>query len=436
MCFEAEKVGFVDGRLERYLGKAARWLPNLIVFAALGGIGWWGHAHHWTLPRFSELFAGAEATPEPTPPEKPPARAATSPRLPTIEFSSAEAAKECGIETSAAFERSIDDVVAANGVVGYDETRLAQLSTRVPGFVWRVEKRLGDTVVPGDVLMIVDSADVGDAKAMLLEAAVVYNAKSKLVERLEGIQGLVAGRKLREAMAAREVSRAQRFNAFQRLVNLGFALRLEDIADLPTNELADRLHLLGLTPSLAAGTDSANLIPLRAPFEGVVTNCEVVRGEAVDPGQPQYVVADMRRMWINLGVREEDSAKLSIGTAVLFNGEGGALPVNGTLTWIGTEIDPRRRTVQARAEVDNPLQLDAKNGHQGRLLRSQFVWHGADPGFEKPAHRGGSRRRAAFSMGARKAGGVRALGGQPQLRAADRAAPDWCATTRPRFSRG
>ncbi len=359
----------MEGRLQHIRARAARWLPNLLVFAALGCLGWWGHAHHWTIPRFSELFAGAEAPPTLTPPQAASERRSLSLRLPVIDFGSAEAAKNCGIETSVAIERSIDEVVTANGVVGYDETRLAQLATRVPGIVWRVEKRLGDTVVAGDVLMIVDSAEVGNAKAMLLEAAVVYNSKAKLVERLEGIQGLVAGRELREAEAAREVSRAQRFNAFQKLVNLGFALRLEEIADLPTNELADQLHLLGLPPSLAAGTDSANLIPLRAPFEGVVTNCEVVRGEAVDSARPQYVIADMRRMWINLDVREEDSAKLSISTAVLFNGEGGALPVNGILTWIGTEIDPRTRMIQARAEVDNPLQLDPKNGHPGRLLR-------------------------------------------------------------------
>ena len=284
------------------------------------------------------------------------------PRLPTIEFSSAEAANNCGIETSVAVERSIDEVVAAAGVVGYDETRLAQLAVRVPGIVWRVDKRLGDSVERGDILMIVDSAEVGNIKAALLEAIVVHNLKTQTVSRLEGIQGLVAGREMREALAAREVSKVQRFNAYQKLMNLGFTLDLDEIAGLSTDELADRLHYLGLPAELAGETNSANLIPLRASFEGVITNCEVVRGETVDSSKHQYVVADMRRMWINLDIRQEDYSRLTIGTHVVFHGEGGMPPVSGLLTWIGTEIDPRTRTIQARAEVENPLQDRGSNG--------------------------------------------------------------------------
>jgi len=334
-------------------------MTNLAVLAVLAAIGWWGHATHWsfislgdTAPENAALTSlNAGHTPRDASP-------ILLDHLPAIEFATADAAYNCGIMTGRAEQQSMDDVVTASGVVGYDQTHLAQLAVRVPGIVWRVEKRVGDAVRPGDVLVIVDSAEVGDAKAALLEAAVVFNLKTQNLERLEKLEDVLAVRELREAQAAREVSRAQRFNAVQKLANLGFPLHLEDIANLSGDELAHYLHLLGLPKSLERETASANLIPLVAPFAGVVTTCEVVRGEAVTPSTTQYVVADIARMWINLDVRQEDSTRLRIGTEVDFSAEGDLRPVRGALTWIGTEIDPRTRTIKARAEVVNPP-LDA-----------------------------------------------------------------------------
>ena len=41
---------------------------------------------------------------------------------------------------------------------------------------------------------------------------------------------------------------------------------------------------------------------------GIVTNCDVVRGETVVPTKPQYVLTDIGRMWINLDIRHDDAA--------------------------------------------------------------------------------------------------------------------------------
>jgi multidrug efflux pump subunit AcrA (membrane-fusion protein) len=260
------------------------------------------------------------------------------------------------------------DVVEASGLVGYDQTRIAQLSVRVPGVVWRAEKRLGDLVEPGDVLMIVDSAEVGAAKASLLEAAVGYRLKMQTRQRLEAVQNAVSERNLREAEAAEDVAKAQRFNALQRLLNLGFTLSVDEIDGLTSDGIAERLHWLGLPESLHQNSPSANLIPLFAPFAGIITQCEVVRGEVVDPLKAQYTIADTRRMWINLDIRQEDCTKVRLGTTVEFQSDGGVATVSGTLNWIGTEINPRTRTVQARAEMNNPLLDAAAREHSARRV--------------------------------------------------------------------
>jgi cobalt-zinc-cadmium efflux system membrane fusion protein len=355
------------------------WVPNLFVLALLFAIGWWGHHYHWTIPTTS---AGQHSADEKDTALEVNSRALDSPgliqHLPAIEFPSVDAATNCGIVTTVARRQAMNEVVVASGTVGYDQTSIAQLSARVPGVVWRVERRLGDFVHRGDVLVIIDSAEVGAAKAALLEAAVVYRLKTETRRRLAEAQNAIAVRSMREAEAAEDVARAQRFNALQRLLNLGFSLRLSEIDGLSSDAIAERLHLLGLPESLDAATPSANLIPMVAPFTGVITHCDVVQGEIVDPSKSHYVIADTSHMWINLDIRHEDCANVRLGATVVFRSDGGPAPVSGTLTWIGTEINPRTRAVQARAEVKNPLLDDASHERPASRLLQANAFGDAD----------------------------------------------------------
>ncbi|MEV9116389.1 hypothetical protein AB0090_26880, partial [Klebsiella pneumoniae] len=96
---------------------------------------------------------------------------------------------------------------------------------------------------------IIDSAEVGEAKAALLEACVMFRFKQQHVERLSPIREAIAGRQLLEAEASLEMARAQRINALQKVINLGFRLTLPEIETLPATELSSKLHLLGLPAS-------------------------------------------------------------------------------------------------------------------------------------------------------------------------------------------
>lgn len=359
----------MEPRQQSSFWRALSWLPNLFILAILAGVGYWGHHSHWKLPRFSEIVEPQGAVSGDAPNSDGQLRPAAdtpdgmtrreSGALPMIEFSSAEAARKCGIATGIAESRQMNDYIVASGVVDYDQTHVAQLSARAAGIVWRVEKRVGDVVHRGDVLEIVDSAEIGRAKANLLETTVVYRLKTITLERLRAIQSSVPARELRETEAAWELARVDRFNALQALVNLGLPVNQQEIDRMPTEQLADRLHFLGLPPALIGTLDpettSANLIPLVAPFDGVVVDCNVVRGEMVEPAKPQYVLADNSRMWINFDIRQEDAGRARLGADVLFNIKGEGRDTVGKLTWIGTEIDPRTRTVQARTEVENPI---------------------------------------------------------------------------------
>ena len=113
-----------------------------------------------------------------------------------IQFASLEAVKKAGVDVGLVERQPITESVLANGQITYDQTRFASLSSRLPGTVWHVEKNVGDRVRAGEVLALVDAAEVGRAKTELIQALAQEELQKKVVNRLESLssQGVVAGR--------------------------------------------------------------------------------------------------------------------------------------------------------------------------------------------------------------------------------------------------
>jgi len=340
------------------------WVLSSVTLAGLCLVGWFGHHTHWTFGLADHGHDdGHQAEPHgdaqpPRPPERLAAAAgATSDGEPlgAVTFDDVADIERAGIETIPVRTQPMSEIISANGVVRYDERRIAQLSVRAPGIVWRVEKRLGDAVRQGEVLVIVDSADVGRLKAELLTALVIYESRRESLAILEEIRSAVMGRQLREARSAMREARNTLTNAEQALVNLGFEIAVEDLAPLDDDARAERLRLLGLPPALLVGLDreriSSNLLPLRAPFDGIVIGRDVVVGEIADPSRSIFEIVDLSNMWIVLNVAKEDASRLAIGQRVTFRPDGDTRDYASTIAWISTEVEPTTRTLQVRADV-------------------------------------------------------------------------------------
>jgi hypothetical protein len=63
-----------------------------------------------------------------------------------IQFASAGAVEKVGVDIALVAEKPVVEAIVANGEIVYDETRMAHLSSRVAGSVWRVNKQVGDRV--------------------------------------------------------------------------------------------------------------------------------------------------------------------------------------------------------------------------------------------------------------------------------------------------
>ena len=411
-----------SGAVPTPMQRIRRAVPTLLVFAALAGIGYWGHHNEWKIPKFSEL-SGREPTPSVAwceehgvpeedciacnvdlmpkgqlygwckehgvhecvldhpdliqLPETPviteadfalAARAiAVRPRtendpackmhLRRIQFASKEAVDKAGIDINLVDRGPVVESVSATGEILYDPTLVARLSSRAAGTVWRVERNIGDRVSEGDVLALVDAAEVGRVKAELLQAMSQLDLQRKTYDRLAGLGTVVAGRRILEAETALAEAEVAVQGAVQTLVNLGFPIRYDEVSQTSAAKLKLRLQFLGLpkeiSETLSPSRTTSNLIPIYAPRAGLVVSRDVVAGEVVDMAKTLFTVADTSRMWLVLNVPLEEATYVAIGQKVIFHPDGTDRADTGTLAWMSTAVDRETRTMRVRGELPN-----------------------------------------------------------------------------------
>ena len=372
--------------LQRILSGTA----NVLVLGSLSGIAWWGHETDWTFwhrvphgPVERIVHPSIAATAK-APSTASPAGSGHSPSIDfgeqVVSLSGEVTLEQLGIRLGEVACQPVSESLTVPGQVKYVETQLAQLSARVPGMVWSIHKRVGDPVTQGEVLAILDSSEVGRAKAEFLQSLVQTELRQKNLQRIIDMAESLPERQRREAEAAYREACVQRYNAQQALVNLGLPIRIRDLEGLTDQQRAERIHFLGLPSGLTGQFDAevvtANLIPLVAPFDGVLIRQQITRGEIVNPQQPQMTVADVRKMWVELSVHKEDSARVRIGQPISFEADGLAQPVSSHISWMSTEADAVTRTVRVIAEVDNQMVMTASSTLPRRALEANVFGTG------------------------------------------------------------
>ncbi len=285
-----------------------------------------------------------------------------------IQIASLEAVDRAGIEVEPVWKAPVVEFITANGEITYDQTQTASLSARVPGSVFQVYKRAGDPVKNGEVLAVVDAAEVGKAKAEFLHALASLDLKQQMAShsRQAYDRGALPQADLAQAETAQREAQIRLQTAEQALVNLGLPIRGQDVKGDQSVEVGGRLQFMGLPAPLARTFDpkmtTANLLPIVAPLDGIVVTRQAVAGEFVDNSKALFVVVDVRQMWLTLDLRVEDANRVALGQDVHFRPDGGE-EARGTITWISTAADQKTRTVKVRASLGNS---------EGRLRANTF----------------------------------------------------------------
>jgi cobalt-zinc-cadmium efflux system membrane fusion protein len=244
--------------------------------------------------------------------------------------------RQAGLDFAEVENRSVTQTLECNAETDYNGNRYARLSSRAAGVVREVLNDIGHSVAAGDALAVIDSSELATAKAESLQAAALVTLWDKNHARKHGLmeKGIVSEKDDLEAENKLTESQIALSRCKQRLKSLG----------LGDAQIADAL----------ANNDTRSMLTITAPFAGDIVERDAVIGELVDTSKTLFAVADTTTMWAMLDVYEADAHKIKVGQPVVFGVDG--LPgesFGGKLTWVSTRIDPKTRTLKARAEVDN-----------------------------------------------------------------------------------
>lgn len=250
---------------------------------------------------------------------------------------SPEAASRIKLKVARISVRPLPAVLTTTGRVDFDANRLAHVSPRIPGRVHAVKASLGDDVGSGEALAVLDSIELGEAKAAFLRARAQHELARRNFEREQGL--------MKDNITS------------EREVLLAEATLREAAADLAATE--QRLHLYGLEDAqiepIRQEDPQASLYTLRAPFAGRVVDRHLTLGELVTPEHKVFTIADLSQVWIWIDVYERDLRQVHVDDDVAIELEAvPGMTFTGQISYLSDQVDANTRTARARVDVPNP----------------------------------------------------------------------------------
>ncbi len=244
--------------------------------------------------------------------------------------------KEFGIEVGVAGPGNLNIEISLPGEVVANADRLAHIVPRVSGVVREVRKSLGDRVRKGEVMAVMESRDLADAKAAFLNATEKLALARTNFAREEDLwkKKISPEQDYLQAKQALAEARIELRSAEQKLHSLGFSD--EYLAQLPSQ------------PDM-----SYTRYEIVAPFGGTVIEKHISTGEAHKEDAEVFIVADLSSVWVNLSVYQKDMPHISKGQPIVVSAGHGIPDMNSVISYIGPLVGEQTRTAVARVELPN-----------------------------------------------------------------------------------
>ncbi len=278
----------------------------------------------------------------------------------------AEAVISNGIKIEAAARHVLVPTLTAPARVAFNAEAMAHVGSPLMGRVSDLRARLGDDVKKGDVLLIVESPELGGAQSDFLQKRAAASAAGPSVELAKSsYERAKALYDKSEGIALTEVQkRESEFRA---------ADAARAIATAAAEGAENRLHLFGMDQAavdlLAKTTEITPHFAVTAPISGRVIQREVTLGELVSPEKEALLVlAGMDTLWVLADVPEARLAEIAVGNAsVVTVGTGKGAIFRGAVSMISPAVDPTTRSAQVRIEVKEGAAATLRPGMFARV---------------------------------------------------------------------
>lgn len=250
-----------------------------------------------------------------------------------------ERIKLAGIELRRAGPASIARRLTVPGTIVPDAGRVAHVSIKVSGTVADLRKNIGDDVAKDEILGVLESREVADAKSEYLAAKLSNELQQDLTAR---DKSLWEGRAVPEQQYIKS-----RNAAAQAQMRLGIARQ--------------KLMALGVSDAEIAGLPQApdgtlRSQNVRATISGRIVERKVELGTAVGRDSLEtelFVIVDLSRVWVELAVSSADLPLVREGQDVAVAARGTAEIGSGKIIFVSPLLDKDTRTARVVVSLDN-----------------------------------------------------------------------------------
>ncbi|WP_244628517.1 efflux RND transporter periplasmic adaptor subunit [Tardiphaga robiniae] len=230
-------------------------------------------------------------------------------------------------------------LVVPGGIVPHAD-RIAHVSVKLSGTVAELRKNIGEDVVKDEVIAVLESREVADAKSEYLAARLTNDLQQDLFNR---------DRVLWEGKAATEQQYLRSRNTAAQ-------------SGMRVNIARQKLMALGLAENEIVALPDAPEARLRrqdvrTPISGRVVERKVELGTAVGRDSLEtelFVVVDLSRVWVELSVASADLPLIKEGQAVKISARGLEGTTTGKIVFVSPLVDKDTRTARVVAEIPNP----------------------------------------------------------------------------------
>ncbi|MFH1494026.1 MAG: efflux RND transporter periplasmic adaptor subunit [Pseudomonadota bacterium] len=244
------------------------------------------------------------------------------------------------LKIAPAGEGEVTETLRVPARIEVDEQRVARIGATVTGRVTQIHATLGQRVTRGEQLATLHSTELSAAQLAYLKALSQAELQQRAVDRAKLLfaSDVIGSAELQKRES--ELAQAQ--------------------AEMQASE--GQLSVLGMTESamskLAASRTVHSLSSITATLDGAVIERKVTPGQVVQPADALFTVADLSHVWLVAEVPEQQAVLVKKGEAAeaevpALNGKR----IEGRLIYVADIVNPDRRTVTVRMDVDNPDRL-------------------------------------------------------------------------------
>ncbi len=241
-----------------------------------------------------------------------------------------------GIEMTEAGPARIKSYLELPGQVNLNAEKVCHVAPHVSGTVAETHKMLGDGVKKGEVIAVIDSRELAQAKSRYLVELKREELARTNFNRIDNLwkKSVSPEKDYLDAKQKLEEAEIERMAAAQKLLALGLAR-----ADI--EELADDPDVPMMRYSLVA------------PLDGTVITKHMTRGEWITENRQIMCIADLSDVWVDVIVYPKYLASVHLGQQAVVKSDASDLQSTGVVSYVGPIVGEESRTAEARIVMPN-----------------------------------------------------------------------------------